>query len=330
MNNAESRYYDGISAGEEFPRVSLMNKFKQFLVREERLIVISSPRATGKTSFLQLIRRDKPVDAVYVYVKMIASKDPFQQLKTRTGMEWNEEEEEWVYPNVLKERNVVVIVDDAQEIYQYDKFWATLFNSTRPVSKNFSFVISCTCLQTIGSKTSPVVLKACPNKINVHDFLLSKEESLQLILNDRIGLLGAMKNYSMLHGILERGSHGHIGSLRMSINSLNKTNKISPQESESVAIVSHLCNDVRHTYDSCWYFHFDEGWEDKIEEYMIPILAWEQPRKAVQDDERMMGLVGAGILMFTDEEERSVELISPLAKQYFCQRFYRERLFLKV
>jgi hypothetical protein len=213
MLHRRSKYYDGITAGEEFPRVSLMNKFKEFLVAGEKPVFISSPRATGKTSFLQLVR-------------------PF-----------------------------------------------------------------------------------------------STEESLQLILDDRIGLEGEMRNYPLLHGILERDCNGHIGSLRMSIDRKDLNN---PSESESVAIVSHLCNDVRFKYDGCWNFRSDEGWVDKIEGYMIPILANQQPPIARRKDERMMQLIRVGILMVTnDEEELAVEFTAPLSKRYFCQRFHREGFFIK-
>jgi predicted AAA+ superfamily ATPase len=177
-----------ITKGEEFPRSSLMNQFKGFLEAGEETIFITSPRATGKTSFLQLVRRDKPIDAIYFYVKVIESENPFQQLKTETGIEWNEKEYQWFYPDDLKERKVVIIVDDAHKIYHDEYFWTILFKSLVPTPKNFIFVFACSYLRTIGSMENPLILTPCRSRINVHDFLLSKEEFHQLILDDRIGL----------------------------------------------------------------------------------------------------------------------------------------------
>jgi hypothetical protein len=58
---------------------------------------------------------------------------------------------------------------------------------------------------------------------------------------------------------------------------------------------------------------------------VIPLLANHQPSKAVQNDETMMQLIRSGILMFTNDQERSVKFTSPLAKRFFCGRFYRKR-----
>jgi hypothetical protein len=111
---------------------------------------------------------------------------------------------------------------------RFIRFWTTIFDSDVATPKNFTFVFASSYLQTLGSLENPLVLKACPNRINVHDFLLSKEESHQLILDDRIGLQGELKNYPLLHGVIERNSNGHIGCFRMSIDALNGRHSNNP------------------------------------------------------------------------------------------------------
>jgi hypothetical protein len=134
----------------------------------------------------------------------------------------------------------VIIVDDAHKIYHDEYFWTILFKSLVPTPKKFIFVFACSYLRTIGSMENPLILTPCRSRNNVHDFLLSKEESHQLILDDRIGLQGELKNDPLLHGVIERNSNGHIGCLRMSIDELNRTNKHAPLQTETDAIVSQL------------------------------------------------------------------------------------------
>jgi hypothetical protein len=85
----------------------------------------------------------------------------------------------------------------------------------------------------------------------------------------------------------------------MSIDELNRTNKRAPLQTETDAIVSQLSQSLPQLYERCWYFHLDKGWQELIKGGIIPLLANEQYPGFVQNDERMMKLMHAGILKFT-------------------------------
>jgi len=64
-----------------------------------------------------------------------------------------------------------------------------------------------------------------PESIEFSHFLLTNEQSMQLLIMDsRIGLVNKLKCYPILIGLIINECSGHIGALRMTINQLNESN----------------------------------------------------------------------------------------------------------
>ena len=321
-----SKIYNGITAGEEFSRDKLMNTVVKYINDKKEVIILSSPRASGKSSFLQLFRRDRPVNAIYRYVKMDKKKklNGLEQLKMKAKISFNESEDTWRFPPEMKNGRVIVIIDDAQEMYD-DPMWSTLLKSGgNSLPSNFVLLIACTHLLSGGD--SPVEFHSCSSRIGFSEFLLSKEESHRLVLDPRIGLNTPLKDYETLREMIVNDCNGHIGSLRMTIDELNEININTPLKDEHQAISSYFNIAVPQLYKRCWSFNFrDVHWDEVIEKYVVALLANDFLTVEIgEGDKRLKRLLKAGILR-RNEETQSLQFSSQLAKRFFCEKYYTDR-----
>ena len=296
----------------------------KFINDNEPVVIISSPPAAGKSSLLRLLLRDKPIDdAVYEYVKMEDGVNPFKQLDGQLGIHFfPRSSPKWEFPSYMKDRKVILLMDDVQTVYNSSSFWSTLFRSPgSSLPNNFVLVMTCTHLLSGGCD-----LSAYRSKLGFSDFVLTKEESHRLILDGRIGLHSPSTHFTTLRELIVNDCNGHIGSLRITIDQLNRKLAITPLVDEKKAILSYFNLDLPALYRRCWSLERrEESWDGAMEKYLEILLADEPLSSNMRDeDERLERLVINGFLKINDTT-RSLQFSSQLSKRFFCQEYYSDR-----
>jgi hypothetical protein len=317
MDNSDSRYYEGINNGEEYTHSNLMPKFTKLV--KEPLVIISAPPASGKTSLFQMFLRNKPMkDTVYYYVKMNSKLDPFEQLAAQANICLTGCPQRWEYPSAWRNKKVILIIDNAQTIYNNDAFWSTLLkNPFLCLPDNLNLVISCTYLLN-GPE---IYFYCCRSKIEFTEFLLSKEESYQLISDERMGLKAPMKDYPTLLEMIVNDCNGHIGSLRITIDAMNRKNLNNPLNTADKAL-AFFSEEILPAYDRCWSFKMDEAeWKKYTEEFGNRLQSGVLVSSCYKDDKRIERLFRVGILM---DDGCCLQFTSPLAKRYLNQFFNKD------
>jgi hypothetical protein len=294
-----------------------MTKFLNFIKSGKQAIVITAPPASGKTSLLQSFLHEKPVnDAIYCYVKMDSELDPFKQLADQANI--RRDAEKWKFPAEWRRRKVFLMIDDAETIYNRKDFWLTLLKSPGDsLPNNFILVIACTY-----ALSDPIQFSDCRTKIEFPDFLLSKTESRQLILNERTGLKPPTNGYPNLHERIVHDCSGQIGSLRMIIDAINRKNCDDSLNTEQKAMQFFSSLDPTYTYNRCWSCDMREGWQDSIGNDMKKLLVDGQLplSRTLSASVFLNQLIRSGILMIS-EDGYSIRFTSVLSKNYFSRSF---------
>jgi len=298
--------------------LSIMNKLENYITYGFPTIIISSPRAVGKTSFLQLLCRDKPIrDTKYCYVKMDVDVSPFDTF-CRAGLVWSDIKRTWSFPLEWRSKRVIVIMDDAQAVYTNELFWSILFRSPGDsLPNNFILVIACTYLLSVE-----VEFKACLSKIEYSDFLLSEEQSLQLVQDSRMGLHSRLTCYPILVKLIVNDCNGHIGALRITIDELNVSSNKKSFANQNEAIASYLNHHIQTLYSRCWSFQKDATWDSLIEKYLIKLIGNVPLSAALEYHPALDRLIKVGILLVNVFATNSIQFSGQLAKRFFYHKIY--------
>lgn len=187
-NNA-AEYY-----GPLIQRGNIMSRIKAGLERSG-LAIIVSPNGSGKSTLLRLIEsEDLMEDAVYLYVKFSKDKPAFKTVKS-TGLSYHPSENTWTCKKAnIKNRNVVVFLDDAQFQYEDELFWSMMFKCGSgdypmlPRPKKIYFIISCTYLLE-----DPLYLRSANCLfLTLKDMKMSKDQSNEFVDSTVMGLSVSM------------------------------------------------------------------------------------------------------------------------------------------
>jgi hypothetical protein len=324
VSQAQISLYNGITHGSYIPRNKIIEEVKRGLI-SKGMMIISSPRASGKSSLLQIVRSVKPIEgARYLYVKFSKDKEAFQQLQTKTGLSYHHREERWCLevedPEIDK---IVLIIDDAQFQYENSDFWETLFKScsTFPV-KNFYFIIAATYLLTGGD--SPI---ECNNvnipRLRFGDLKVTETESSEIIDSREMGLHKPMNGFMLLKKLIKNECDGHIGALRMTIDRLNTINNNTPLVREEDAIAQFFDINLGVTYSRCWSFEMTEEQHQFIKSQITFILSGVDINYDEANTE-VKNLIKAGILQGSQSGD-VVKFSSPLAERYFYSKYFITR-----
>ena len=119
----------------------------ELTLKEARLIVISSPPATGKTALMMLLVNKYP-SAEFGYIQFTPEANAKQVFDSTLSS--------------FKGPDGVIIIDDAQNKYEDEEFWLYLVKGFIASHPQYKFIICAT--HTLGIyKASPVVLVSYPH-----------------------------------------------------------------------------------------------------------------------------------------------------------------------
>lgn len=176
--------------------------------------LLASPAGSGKTSLCQLYKAACKKTKV-IEVSLLQPESPFDLLKSK-GIDLLKQK---FHDKLAGKRQVVVILDDAQEKYGDLTFWNLLVKTTASwLPRNIRFIISGTH-SLAGRPGSPVEFESLP-RLSRSDFLLTDEESYQFLNSSCIGLPKTMSEFQTLKDVLVRGAGGLIAALRLSVDAL--------------------------------------------------------------------------------------------------------------
>jgi hypothetical protein len=167
-----------------YPRPILLNKVINILIYN-RFLVFNSSAAMGKTSLIAiLVNTYKRFNYLHFPTKGKALKNPIKFLKSKLGIDLeNETVRDGLYD---VKQTYVIIVDDAQKLYEHKGFWSMLIKDGEAwLPKNLKFIFSTTHLLQLDL-TSPADFGYLP-KIERVDFVLNEKESKE-ILSSPLGL----------------------------------------------------------------------------------------------------------------------------------------------
>ena len=160
------------------------------LARQSGLLVVSSPPGTGKTSLIQLAKKNledsTPDDGRgacrgFILRPSRPNKpgfDLFDYVKSKTGVSY---EEKSLKSELQAFSEIWLFFDDAQRLYgdQFNEFWEDVAKTRATISfghrTKVIVVVSATYFLTTKTD-SPVVLQVAP-RITMNDLLLSRKEA---------------------------------------------------------------------------------------------------------------------------------------------------------
>ena len=182
------------------------------LMKENRVVRLTSPAASGKSSLLKMYQHSLKNTHV-VWISFLTEKSAFDLL-IANGIDLENHQ----YQSPIGQRRTVMFLDDAQEKYWDIRFWQQLLKvSWNWLPSNIQVVISSTHLLSV-STSSPASFEYLP-KLERGDFLLTPNESKQFLELPVIGLPQKIKSENLKQLVISHCG-GLIGALRLSIDSL--------------------------------------------------------------------------------------------------------------
>ena len=214
-----------------FPRSQVMERLT-LSVETNLFTIVSAPSATGKTSAVCIFLRKSKYATVYV--PLLPEMSAFQSL-ANIGIDLLSNKWSDFYDD-----STIVILDDAQLRYAEGNFWKTLMKDLPVMYPNrvskVRFIIICTyLLSNADNVVSPVEFQSLP-RIENEEFILTREDSMNLLTSKEIGLPFALHSYSNLLELMVYECAGHIGALRISVDYLAEQLTLSPTASERAAV----------------------------------------------------------------------------------------------
>jgi hypothetical protein len=206
------------------PRRGLVKKLTDIIL-VNKISLISSPAGSGKTSLLQLLAAAF-LRSTCIY---IPCNNSFNQEEFLRGNFVDVVNKNYVSKDF--EDNVIVMLDDAQSIYDQKQFWNKFL-------KLQDFLFKMNNIRFIISETKNTPLERSPaefihlRSLNRTDFLLAQDESRDLLTSERIGLCKCLQIEDIINSIIEQAG-GIIGSLRVIVDRLNaKFTGINPSKEQ--------------------------------------------------------------------------------------------------
>jgi hypothetical protein len=289
---------------------SLMNK-----VRYHLFTVLSSPPATGKTSLLKLFVHKHHINAKVIRCNQLMA--PYDELLLKCGIDLKNET-----INLPQNESTLIIIDDAQFIYNNEEFWIDLLKLYPDWANgyNIKFIISATHTITYRSE-SPVGLKDCP-RLELKDFLISSKEGVELI-----GKTFYLQLFSLDQEIIDsiiNQCGGVVGAVRLSVIKICETfQKCCPKEGE--VLQYYFSQDFMKDWDRLFATERRPVLPEFQEFLTRRLILPSGHQNDLHDDESIStlnALIKGGIL--TDDGTH-VGFSSILAERFYLQHFFPTR-----
>ncbi len=210
---------DGIQLSQpHLKRKLLIKKVMDMLSVAEMILIHSSP-GSGKTSLLYLLANHfGALNCDAKYFSCLDSASPFEQLKS-SGIDIRSRNLQNLFSNTQQgsEKMQIIMIDDAQKIYQNKDFW-NLFVKNYALWKprRSRVVISSTHLISTGLE-SIVEFQSFP-KLTRQDMLLSREEFCEL--TSSLLWLPTHLDSEEIRNAIYLDTGGLIGEIRTAVESL--------------------------------------------------------------------------------------------------------------
>lgn len=280
----------------------------------DRFLLISSPPATGKTSLLQLLYSTGWFE--YEYLRCRKDFDPYEMLDP-VGLDLKSIKFHANYDEL------VVILDDAQNIYHHPEFWAVLIKEASCRCPNFRFIISVTHNLNIISE-SPVALQSLRSRIDRSSLLLTdaeKEELFDLLDSDSESL----KPFPTVRQVISNESGGVIGAFVLSVLKVFVVFNEFKSPDETQLLLYYFSKDFFSELGGR-VFGTDRqpNFLPEIRNYLAQCF-FTPVRKQIFDDHQnhiLNQLVKGGALVETGD---FYSFSSPLAKRFYIQKIFPTR-----
>ena len=309
--------YNGIQGcGYIDNRTILVQRVKHMIFDEfAAVVLLTSPAATGKTSLVQLLRREKAKDCLFIPIKFIASDAPsaFQQLADQSGLEFKGNE--WRKPSKWgTNKRVVITIDDAQRQYQDVGFWDQLLKPTTYTPTKVHIVIVGTYLFSTKIPNHPA-FSVIQHKLGTEDFMLSYTESVAFLKHV---LPYPLSTYSILLDLIAQDCGGAIGALRILADFVVMNVKASSKDITEADIIQYIWStEVFALLVRCFGTTVAENLEE-VPTTEIQDLLYEERvlhTELSQEKNNITQLIRSGVLK---SNNGSIMFASPLAQRY-CQ-----------
>jgi hypothetical protein len=313
---------DGIALGtEHLKRNDLVGRL-QSLVSGNAIVILSSPAGSGKTSLYKLYQAANKNVKVF-FIPFVDERTAYEIL-SNAGIDLRDLK---ISKNLLNKK-IVFFLDDAQIKYDDIRFWQSLLKATGGwIPENIRFVISATCSLS-GGIDSPVEFKSMP-RLSRMDFLLSDEESYQLLEFEQIGLPAKIRKHKILKNLLVKECGGLVGALRLSIDALGREFFLSKNDDVEEAVCLQYCLSDRFVQNMARCFGSEHSYpvgkdfkrflKDCFENKLVFCNGFTNP----QDDVSYSLLEKAGILV--ELSGSSFGFSSLLAKRYYFNWIFPNR-----
>ena len=304
------------------PRTKLLEKI-HYLFTEMGLIFVtlSSSAGSGKSSLLQLFAKEYGKEFTCIYISFKNRKLTTDDLtKGRVldsfGSSYN--------INAIPGK-ILLMLDDAQEMYSDKDFWGSLIKVVGPNLKSVWFLISVTHLLTNNSSTPAELLST--GIIDRESFLLSDEEA-EVFLNLENQLPPNLRHPILKHTIIQE-CNGLIGALAVSVIALKTrfySSDVFPTVSEAEIILAYLSMNTLQQMHRCFGIENSTQLERRINDTLVECLTAEEPiyySLLLGDDSLCFAqLIKLGILTLKDDV---VKFSSPIAQKYVYTKLFPYR-----
>jgi len=182
---------DGIDVNREhLERPVLLAKLHKSIL-DHRIVRLTSPSASGKSSLLNLYKYYREKDAKVIWISCLSPKS-CNELLAEIGINLAESR----YEKNIGNRQTIIFLDDAQAKFVEEEFWGRLVkHSLSFLPKTVSFIIVSIHLLS-GGTHSPTDLGYLP-ALGRDDFLLSAKESDEFLELPVMGLPHEMKSETL-------------------------------------------------------------------------------------------------------------------------------------
>ena len=203
---------EGINVNYPFlHRPSLLNAVLAS-IKDERMVLLCSPSASGKTSLLDMMLQKTDILCIY----LLCCVTNFSTSNLLLGIVCDPEGQQYNLHEIKDP--CIVMLDDAQTIYDQVEFWAHFKKAARRIfPPHISFLIVATHILE-GGQESPVEL-ADLKRFGREDFLLSEEDAISFLQNTDFGLTRRLRNEKLINLIVTECA-GLVGALRITCKAL--------------------------------------------------------------------------------------------------------------